>query len=192
MITSLQVHNVPGMREDNQKDCCPWCLGCSIKEGIHVWKVTKYNNVHNHEVKPAITELTARLQYIPVRMQESICGMARAGIEPYFILVYCQQNYPGFFKHHTFSLDNVRTVYKDIAVVDKDAKTSCAKALSVLAALHRDDPNWVVSIRLMGDVDADVDEDRKCELKSVLWMSPRQVELGARYHYILIHDNTYK
>ena len=32
----------------------------------------------------------------------------------------------------------------------------------------------------------------KYELRGLFWMTPHQLELGRRFHHLLIHDNTYK
>ena len=35
------------------------------------------------------------------------------------------------------------------------------------------------------------DATDKYELRGLFWMTPEQLELGCRFHHLLIHDNTY-
>jgi predicted XRE-type DNA-binding protein len=162
------------------ENTCPWIFGVKLKDGL--WEVCNVCTKHDNHAAPS-TRVKNHLkggihgEDMDEGLLKQLTLLCTSGVVPSRICTELM-NDPAWadsgitlerVENYKASLSSPKGVGDAQHLVDK------------IRLKQKEDMRWVLDYQL----------DEAGRLLNVFWMSPDQVDKAQRYHYVLLHDNTY-
>jgi hypothetical protein len=180
--TAEQIRHRGSTRCQEGDERCPFQINVRRTpnpEGGFQWKVTCAKLQHNHDQlsKEAIkrNERTVKPEWL-----ETIKTCGKLGMIPTITLELLERQYTDDYTKSPLEPQDIKNIYHKYGY---KSSTDCRELVQRLKECQKADKRWVVQVK----------EDKKTgQLTHLFWMSPEQVEAARRFHYLIIHDNTYR